>query len=66
MLGIKYIIIIKNKWTEYFTDKVWKEPDDFCKGRSCDGCFTLKLTVKKHRELSIETYLAFIAFKKLI
>ena len=49
----------------YYEKILGEEQNGFRKGRSCcDGYFTMKLLIQKHREFNVETQIAFIDFQK--
>jgi sorting nexin-29 len=61
-----YANIIKNKLNKYYDNIIGEEQNGFQKGRSCcDGYFTKKILIEKHREFNMETHIAFVDFKKL-
>lgn len=60
-----YSNIIKNKLYKYYEHILGEEQNGFRKGRSCcDGYFTMKILIEKHREFNIETHIAFVDFQK--
>jgi sorting nexin-29 len=55
---------IKNRLNKYY-DIIGEEQNGFQKGGSCcDGYFTVKILIGKHREFNMETHIAFVDFKK--
>ena len=59
--------IIKNKLKTYYENILGEEQNGFQKGRSCcDGYFTMKLLIEKHRQFNVEAHIVFIDFRKCL
>jgi sorting nexin-29 len=66
LLNSGYKIYAKNILNKYYDNIIGEEQNGFRKGRSCcDGYFTMKILIEKHREFKRETHSAFVNFKML-